>query len=64
MRRPPETLWSDAIHRCVLRRMEDRCEVLLCERGRIVRLDAYENEEAARVTAQEWLLALIALPHH
>jgi hypothetical protein len=61
---PPVTLWSDGVHRCVLRRTDGQFELLLYDGGRVTRLQTCPSEHDARGTAQEWLIALEELRHH
>ena len=60
----PITVWSNRIHRCVLRREGGRFELLLYLDGRVVRLETCENEPDARRKAHEWLIALEEITHH
>ena len=63
---PPVTLWSDDVHRCVLRRNDEdgRFELLLHHEGRVIRLETCTSEHDARNKAHAWLIALEELHHH
>jgi hypothetical protein len=59
----PVILWTEGARQCVLRRSDGQYELLLRQKGRVVRLETCDSEETARSKAQEWVW-LETLPEH
>jgi hypothetical protein len=54
----PQTLWSDGVNRCLLRRDDGRFQLLMFHGSRMDRVETCASEHQARNKAQAWVAEL------